>query len=364
MRINFSRALARLSGIAALILAGGIAAQAETRTYYVQTEEVDWNYAPMGKDMMMGMDFMPEQQVFVTPGPDRIGSVYHKVLYVGYTDETFTKKSERDPTLGFLGPIVHAEVGDTIRFVLHNASSIPVSAHPHGVLYHKDSEGALGNDGTSGADKADDAIPPGGTHTYVWEVPERAGPGPNDPSSVVWLYHGHVDSVADEATGMVGAIVITARGMARADGTPKDVDREEFGYFSVVNENQSRFMPQMRAKLAEQPSADEADEFEESNLMHSINGFVYANGPRYEMKVGEHVRWYVLSLGSEVDLHTPHWHGNTVMVGGHRKDVVELMPASTLVADMVADDPGIWMFHCHVNDHIIAGMSAMYEVRP
>jgi FtsP/CotA-like multicopper oxidase with cupredoxin domain len=29
---------------------------------------------------------------------------------------------------------------------------------------------------------------------------------------------------------------------------------------------------------------------------------------------------------------------------------------------MVPDDPGIWMFHCHVNDHITAGMTARYEV--
>ncbi len=61
--------------------------------------------------------------------------------------------------------------------------------HPHGVFYDKDSEGALYDDGTSGADKEDDAVPPGKTHIYIWKVPERAGPGPNDPSSIVWLYH-------------------------------------------------------------------------------------------------------------------------------------------------------------------------------
>ena len=40
--------------------------------------------------------------------------------------------------------------------------------------------------GTKGADKADDRVAPGGTHTYVWPVPERAGLGPNDPSSIAW----------------------------------------------------------------------------------------------------------------------------------------------------------------------------------
>jgi hephaestin len=33
-----------------------------------------------------------------------------------------------------------------------------------------------------------------------------------------------------------------------------------------------------------------------------------------------------------------------------------------VTADMVADNPGVWLFHCHVNDHITAGMIARYQV--
>ena len=96
--------------------------------------------------------------------------------------------------------------------------------------------------------------------------------------------------------------------------------------------------------------------------MHTINGYVFGSMPMPRMKVGEHVRWYLFSLGTETDLHTPHWHGNTALVGGHREDTVSLLPATAIVADMVPDDPGIWMFHCHVNDHISAGMTGRYEV--
>nr|WP_241990758.1 multicopper oxidase domain-containing protein [Cryobacterium gelidum] len=31
---------------------------------------------------------------------------------------------------------------------------------------------------------------------------------------------------------------------------------------------------------------------------------------------------------------------------------------------MVFDDVGTWLFHCHVNDHITAGMLTRYRVRP
>ncbi|MGB7268297.1 MAG: multicopper oxidase domain-containing protein [Albidovulum sp.] len=342
---------------------GGTGADAETRTYYAAAEEVEWDYAPEGQELMMGMAFSEDQNVFVEPGPSRIGSIYHKIRYIGYTSADFSQKAQvTDPSSGILGPILHAEVGDTIEFVVKNNSTIPVSAHPHGVFYEKAFEGAMTNDGTSGADKADDAIAPGDTFTYIWEVPERAGPGPNDPSSLVWLYHGHVQSIADTNSGLVGAIVVTAKGMANADATPKDVDREVFSFFTVMNENESHFLDDMVAKLPEPPTEDDADDFAESNLMHAINGYVYGNMPMPQMHVGERVRWYLMSLGTEVDLHTPHWHGNTVLANGNRKDVVELLPATTLVSDMVPDAVGIWMYHCHVNDHIAAGMTGRYEV--
>jgi manganese oxidase len=44
-------------------------------------------------------------------------------------------------------------------------------------------------------------------------------------------------------------------------------------------------------------------------------------------------------------------------------DVVELMPASTGVVDMIPDNPGTWLFHCHVADHMMAGMYTTYTVR-
>ena len=36
--------------------------------------------------------------------------------------------------------------------------------------------------------------------------PEHAGPGPGDLSSVVWLYHSHVNEQKDMDAGLVGAI--------------------------------------------------------------------------------------------------------------------------------------------------------------
>jgi FtsP/CotA-like multicopper oxidase with cupredoxin domain len=35
-----------------------------------------------------------------------------------------------------------------------------------------------------------------------------------------------------------------------------------------------------------------------------------------------------------------------------------------ITADMLADTPGEWMLHCHVADHIEAGMLTTYEITP
>jgi hephaestin len=160
-------------------------------------------------------------------------------------------------------------------------------------------------------------------------------------------------------------MVVTAKGMARPDGTPKDVDREVFELFEVMNENNSPYLQANVQRFADKPYAEPDDEdFEESNLKHSINGYMFGNQPMLTLKKGERVRWYVMSMGTEVDLHTPHWHGNDVVASGMRMDVVNLLPASMVVADMAPDNAGTWLFHCHVNDHLTAGMITRYTVTP
>lgn len=58
--------------------------------------------------------------------------------------------------------------------------------------------------------------------------------------------------------------------------------------------------------------------------METINGLSYGYLPGLEMEVGDRVRWYVLS-STNFEIHTPHWH---------------------------------------VREHNLAGMQALYTVRP
>ena len=63
----------------------------------------------------------------------------------------------------------------------------------------------------AGASKLDDSVRKGETYVYTWEVRERSGPGPKDPSSVVWMYHSHHSEVQDTNTGLYGAMIISGQ---------------------------------------------------------------------------------------------------------------------------------------------------------
>ena len=67
-----------------------------TRTYYIAADEVPWNYAPDGKNVVAGRAFDDDENVFVKGNGDtRIGSTYQKAIYREYTDATFKKRKAR-----------------------------------------------------------------------------------------------------------------------------------------------------------------------------------------------------------------------------------------------------------------------------
>jgi len=343
------------------------AADGRTRTYFIAADPVDWDYAPSGKNEL-GPHFEADAGTFLDHGDDRIGHVDRKSVYRQYTDGTFktlVPRPEAWAHLGMLGPPIHAVVGDTVKVVFKNNTPFPASVHPHGLLYDKASEGADYDDGTSGADKADDAVPEGGEHTYTWEVPERAGPGPHDESSMLWAYHSHTDEISDINAGLIGPLIVTRKGMANPDGSPKDVEREVVTLFNIYDENLSPWLDWNIEHRTGKPSEVKKDdaEFKESNLKHSINGYLFGNLPGLDFKRGQKLRWYVMGAGTETGLHTPHWHGNTVVSMGMRMDMMDILPMTMKTADMVPDAPGTWLYHCHVNDHIAGGMAALYRVQ-
>jgi hypothetical protein len=160
---------------------GAFRSDGRTRTYYISADVVNWDYAPLGTNEITGAPFDDVADTYVKSGPGRIGSKYEKCLYRGYTDAGFSHRVKRpvdERYLGLLGPVIRAEVGDTVKVVFRNTCPFPASVHPHGVFYAKNSEGAPYNDGTHGAKKADDAVPTGGTTHTCGRFRRAPGRGP------------------------------------------------------------------------------------------------------------------------------------------------------------------------------------------
>ena len=332
---------------------------AQTRRYYIAAEPQLWDYAPEGRDPICGKPFPPPVAARRTGG---------KVRYIEYTDDTFNARLISAPRLGILGPVLRGVVGEYIAVTFLNRTGRPLSMHPHGVKYDKDSEGAYYEPKPGlGA-----AVGPGAKFTYVWQLDEDSGPLPGEASSKGWLYHSHVSGDEETSLGLIGFIVVTDPKRARPDGTPNDVDREMAALFMIFDESGLGEDVKEAAEYAT-PGLNapppmpwvRVQEVMEQGERHAINGLIYGNLPGLEMNEGERVRWYLFGLGSEADFHTAHWHGLRVVEDGRRRtDVVELLPASMKVADSRADNPGQWLLHCHVADHMLEGMFARFTVFP
>jgi FtsP/CotA-like multicopper oxidase with cupredoxin domain len=106
-------------------------------------------------------------------------------------------------------------------------------------------------------------------------------------------------------------------------------------------------------------------------LVHSINGQASPNVPPIVVHEGDMVRLHIVNTTGEY--HPMHLHGNTmsvlsrdgVPVSGSpvRLDSVLVGPHETLDVAFLADNPGIWMLHCHILIHASFGlmMTVNYE---
>ncbi|KAK3764111.1 hypothetical protein RRG08_039283 [Elysia crispata] len=334
---------------------------AVTREYFVAAEEVDWDYAPLERSIITGQDLndpRAEGHIFVRNDDQFIGTVYQKAVFREYTDATF-KTRVAGVHENILGPAMRAEVGDLIKVTFLNKASQLYSMHSRGIRSSQSDSGT--NYGQAVA------AFPGQAHVYHWQVPDTSGPGPSDPNCISWLYYSAVDPTRDVNSGLMGALIVCRRGTLDSAGYRNDVDEELFMLMSVMNENLSWYLDQNVRRFAPARAGTDYkndEEFEESNLMHAVNGRVFGNNPGLYVEYGTKVTWYLMSLGAEVDLHSFHLHGHTFVHSSesHREDVLQLFPGQAEAMEMLADNPGTWLLHCHVLDHIQAGMETTYTV--
>ncbi|SPL98744.1 Multicopper oxidase [[Actinomadura] parvosata subsp. kistnae] len=154
-----------------------------------------------------------------------------------------------------------------------------------------------------------------------------------------------------------------ARGLVRTSGSapapklglrPRELDGDVARY--------AKLRPADDMRLAAR-DPDRTLKLELTGTMMAYNWAI--NGRKYDPKVislvrsGERVR---LSFGNRTTMwHPMHLHGHTFALtnGGIRKDTAIVLPNSTLNVDFDADNPGLWMIHCHNIYHAESGMMTL-----
>jgi len=114
-------------------------------------------------------------------------------------------------------------------------------------------------------------------------------------------------------------------------------------------------------------------ELVQSNKFWAMNGNVaateHSDPPLLSLALGKP---YILELVNRTVFEHPiHLHGHSFLVitrNGEAiqdppiRDTVLLIPNETQEIAFVADNPGLWMFHCHIFDHQETGLTAVVEV--
>jgi len=321
--------------VGALVVAGALTAVAfgadtlvstdgdsggRTVEYWIAAVPVSWNIVPNGHDPMMDMSMatttpMPVQAA-IAPAQSVVQTVVYRRYSPHWTKPLANAAAPSADGLLIPGPLIRARVGDTILVHFKNMDTLrhdPHSMHFHGVHYAPTSDGAY-VPGFSGAD-AD--VLPGQTYTY------RLIAG--DDSTGVWPYHDHSPSMEPSIDGgMYGMLSI----LGRHEQAP---DRE----FEVVFAPWGKFM--------------------------TIDGRAFlGNTPVFHAKVGDLVQWDVMAMGS--DFHTFHVHGHRWIADGVPRDTQTVGPAESFRIRWREDAPGTWLYHCHVEDHMMHGMIGIYRV--
>ena len=280
----------------------------QRREYWLAARSIDWDIAPSGRDGWMNKRL---------PRRRRMRAFVYQPFSAGFA------RAIGRPRIP--GPTLYAEVGDTIVVHLRNIArglDQAVTVHPHGVRYNPEYDGSYLGDFT----RAGGFVAPDDEFTYVWEAtPDSVG---------VWPYHDHgPNHTLNTLRGLFGAVIVRERGAPAPDV------------------EQVLFLHSLPPQVTGIP-----------RLFHCINGRTAAgNTPTIRARVGQRVAMHV--IGMDGNFHTFHIHGHRWKdAAGAFTDCPTLGPNETITAEFVEDNPGRWLYHCHVFSHQDAGMAGWYLV--
>ncbi|MDQ3695086.1 MAG: multicopper oxidase domain-containing protein [Chloroflexota bacterium] len=242
------------------------------------------------------------------------------------------------------GPEIRVREGDLVRVRLENKLPVGTTIHWHGM----DVPPAM--DGPVGLNQA--AVEPGERFTYEF-VASNTGSR--------W-YHAHADPKYQIALGLYGPLIVEP-----AAGSTV-YDRE---YTYMLNEWDLELTPDVAQGKAPLGPGDQLLRGGELGTdLFLINGRAHESIPPIKLAAGERVLIRLMNAGNLP--HAVHSHGHSfkiVATDGNpvppgmelTKDTVLIGPGERYDLELVGTNPGIWMFHCHMENHADNGMMTLIQ---
>lgn len=217
------------------------------------------------------------------------------------------------------GPTMRMVEGQRNRIHVTNELSESTVVHWHGQMVPNDQDGV--------AFITQEPIKPGETFTYEFVARPMGS----------HMYHSHHNAAEQVGRGLLGALIVEP-----ADPTAEPQHDRDYVY--ILNDALGGY---------------------------TINGKQFPATQAYTAKMGERIRFRFMNEGNMV--HPIHLHGLPMQVFArdgwllpqpYMCDTVNVAPGERWDVTVVADNPGIWAFHCHILTHAESahGMFGMVTV--
>lgn len=230
---------------------------------------------------------------------------------------------------GVHGPTIEAVEGDRVRIYVTNKLPAATTVHWHGIVVPS------GMDGVSGLSQP--PISPGETYIYEFVLRQQG----------TFMYHSHHDSMTQQALGLTGLFIIHPR-----NPTGPKVDRD----FAILLHEW---------KIAPDTTRPNPLEMTNFNIL-TMNGKVFPATEPLVIKKGQRVRIRFGNLSTQ-DHHPIHFHGYEFQITAEdgtpipldqqrRGNTVLVSVGQTRDIEFEANNPGDWIFHCHMLHHMMNQM--------
>ncbi len=234
------------------------------------------------------------------------------------------------------GPTIHVFSGDFVNIRVYNHLPEATSIHWHGLNVPN------AMDGVSDVEPSP-AIEPGHFFDYQFKI--------NNPPGT-HMYHSHFDSAKQEMAGLSGAFIVES----------KEREPIQRDYFLMLHEYKVKGleMGQVNAGVYEiDPYSDDFNFF-------TMNGRCFPFVSSMPVKYKERVRIRLGNIG--MNAHPIHIHGHQFQVSASdgnpipvplrvMKNTISVASGEPWDIEFLADNPGRWVFHCHIPHHTSNNMT-------